>query len=362
MMTGLTKLFPVLMSVLAATACASPISTSPGPHAVGAEALRVEEQGFVTIGSIPQWVTISGADRRNPVVLFLHGGPGNPLSPYSRSLYGSWCDQFTIVQWDQRGAGRTFGRNPQSADAPLTMDLMVSDGVEVAEYLKRRLGAEKILLVGGSWGSALGVHMAKLRPDLFHLYIGVGQLVGERENQAASMSRLRALAEAAADQPTLDVIAALGPPPWTNPRNFGILRRMTRAYEKKVVDAAPASWWVRDPAYATASDETEYEAGEDYSYLQFVGTTGKGLLAAVDLRRLGTRFEVPIHLIQGAEDLVTTPGVARSWYDTIDAPRKAYVVVQRAGHDPNAAVLSAVRTILVTHVDAVSAARSQQLK
>jgi pimeloyl-ACP methyl ester carboxylesterase len=199
--------------------------------------------------------------------------------------------------------------------------------------------------------------MVKRRPDLFHLYVGMGQLVGEQENQASAVARLRALAETAGDQPTLTALAALGPPPWTNPRNFGILRRLTRAYEAKAVDPAPTSWWVPDPAYATPSYEAEYEAGEDYSYLQFVGANGNGLLASINLRELGPRFEVPIHLVQGAEDLVTTPDVARAWFDTIEAPRKEYVLIPRAGHDPNQAALAAVRAILDGHADQMRGSR-----
>ena len=228
---------------------------------------------------------------------------------------------------------------------------MARDGIEVAEYLKRHLGVDKIILVGGSWGSALGVHMVKRRPDLFHLDVGVGQLIGEEENQSSTVARLRGLAEAANDQPTLEALLALGPPPWTNPRNFGILRRLTRRYEALAADAAPPSWWVLDPAYATPSYEAQYEAGEDYSYLQFVGASGNGLLAAVNVRALGARFEIPVFLVQGADDLVTTHEVARAWFETIEAPRKQFVLVQRAGHDPNRASLAAVRAILDRHVD-----------
>lgn len=322
------------------------------PKVLAASAVErsaIEERGFVPIGGIPQWVTISGANRGNPVVLFLHGGPGNPLSPFSRSLYGDWATRFTIVQWDQRGAGRTFVRNPETTATRLSMDRMVRDGIEVAEYLRRHLDTNRIILVGGSWGSALGVHMLRRRPDLFRLYVGLGQLVEEKENQTASVDRLRALAEEAGDQPTLEALRALGPPPWTNPRNSGILRRLTRTYERRAVDAAPASWWVADPAYATPSYEAEAEAADDYSYLQFVGAEGRGMLDEVDLRALGTRFEVPIHLIQGAEDLVTTPSVARSWFDSINAPGKSFVLLERTGHDPNPAALAAVRRILEAH-------------
>lgn len=356
-MIGPNRIVAAVMSMLAAASCATPIASPVTPAARLESPSSIEEQNFVPIGGIEQWVTISGKDRRNPPVLFLHGGPGNPLSPYSRSLYGTWTDRFTIVQWDQRGAGRTFGRNPQTANTPLTLDLMVRDGIQVAEYLRQHLDTGKIALVGGSWGSALGMHMVRLRPDLFHLYVGVGQLVEEGENQTASLRQLGALAEAASDRATIEAIERLGPPPWANPRNFGILRRLTRQYEARATDPAPASWWVPDPAYATPAYEAEYEAGEEYSYLQFVGPNGSGLLDAIDLRRLGSRFEVPIYLVQGQEDLVTAPLVARAWFDSIAAPRKEFVLVERTGHDPNPALLASVRAILERHLREGSGSR-----
>ncbi|HEV2044292.1 MAG TPA: alpha/beta fold hydrolase, partial [Sphingomicrobium sp.] len=262
-----------MLFVISALLLASSVRAAPGERQSAAGQPRisaVQESRFIPVGGIQQWLTISGSDRSNPIVVFLHGGPGNPLSPYSRSLYGGWAKDFTIVQWDQRGAGRTFEANPQSADMALTIDRMASDGIEVVEHLTRHLGQPKVLLVGGSWGSALGVHMIARRPDLFHAYVGVGQLVSESANQAASLQQLRLLAVAGNDQVTLDGITALGAPSWSNPRNFGKLRRLTRTYEAKTVEPAPAAWWVPEPAYATPSYERAYEAGEEYSYLQFV--------------------------------------------------------------------------------------------
>ena len=295
----------------------------------------IHESGFVSIGGIRQWVTIDGDSRSNPVVLFIHGGPGNPLSPFSKSLYGAWAKDFTIAQWDQRGAGRTFMENPATAQDKLALERMTHDGIEVAEYLSRHLGQPKVLLVGGSWGSALAVHMIRKRPDLFRAYVGVGQLVEEKVNQASSLRELRRRAAAAQDKATLDAIDALGAPPWSDPRNFGKMRRLTRKYEAMAAEAAPASWWVPDPAYTSAEYEKAYEAGEEYSYIQFVGEHGEGLMSTIDLAALGTDFAVPIYLVQGAEDLVTTPKVSRAWFDTLKAPDKAYVVVRGAGHDPN---------------------------
>ena len=171
------------------------------------------------VGGIEQWVTIKGGSCANPVILFLHGGPGNTLSPYADSIYGSWEKDFTLVQWDQRGAGRTYGRNAPPADPALTLERMAEDGIALAEYLARRLGKKRIILMGGSGGSILGVHMARSRPDLFHAYVGVAQIVSYRDNQSASYSRVMAMARAAGDRPTISALEALGPPPWENPRN-----------------------------------------------------------------------------------------------------------------------------------------------
>ncbi len=146
----------MILSAIATSAAACP---SPAP---------VSLDSFVPIGGIEQWVTVRGSNCANAVVLFLHGGPGNPLSPYSEAIYKDWERDFTIVQWDQRGSGRTFGRNPAAAEGTLSVERMARDGIEVAEYLASRFKQKKVYLVGGSWGSVLGVHMAKARPDLFH--------------------------------------------------------------------------------------------------------------------------------------------------------------------------------------------------
>lgn len=315
-----------------------------------APARTLREERFVPIGGIEQWVTIKGGSCANPVILFLHGGPGNTLSPYADSIYGAWEKDFTLVQWDQRGAGRTYGRSASAADPPLTIERMAEDGIALAEYLARRLGQKRIILTGGSWGSILGVHMARARPDLFHAYVGVAQIVSYRDNQSASYSKVMAMARAAGDRPTIAALEALGPPPWENPRNSGVLRRATRAYEAKTVIPAPKSWWVRAPAYDTPQMREEYSEGEDYSFLQFVGRKGDGMFSRVDLPGLGPGFDIPVFIIQGSEDLVATPEVARRYFDGIAAPQKEFVLVPHTGHDPNVALVEAQYRIMSERV------------
>lgn len=311
---------------------------------------NIDEQGFVAINGIAQWVTIKGDDRRNPVILFLHGGPGNTMSPYADNIYGAWARDFTLVQWDQRGAGLTYGKNRPSDDTPLTVAQLRDDGLALAEHLLRRLGQRKLILMGGSWSSILGVEMAKARPGLFYAYVGSSHMVSYRDNPPATYAALLALTRAAGDTENTAKLEALGPPPWTDPHNFGIVRRIDRKYEALATDAAPGAWWHPAALYATPQALADYEAGEDYSYLQFVGLHGDGMFSRVDLPALGTRFELPFFMIQGEQDLLTRPQLARRYFDSISAPQKGFVLLPRVGHDPNQRMVDAQYDVLKNRV------------
>lgn len=349
-MRTIHMLLAALLLGISPLAAQNAVSEEPVISACTATEQRVHEDTFLSIGGIDQWVTMRGANCANPVLLFLHGGPGNPLSPYADSIFGAWESEFTLVHWDQRGAGRTFSRNPDTKQSELTIEKMTQDGIELASYLITRFGKRKIILIGGSWGSVLGVHMVKSRPDLFHAYIGVAQLVNYRQNQIASYEAVLDSARKAGDESTLSTIESLGPPPWSNPRNLGVLRRATRKYEAGTSTPAPDSWWVASSEYATPEMQAAYEAGEDYSYLQFVGLDGDGMFSRVDLPALGTTFDLPLFLVQGTQDLVTTPEVTKGYFDTIEAPRKEYIIISRTGHDFNAAVVDALYAILMEDI------------
>src|ERR1700722_19536206 len=116
----------------------------------------IDESGFVPIGGIDQWIAIQGRDANNPAILFLHGGPGEAQSPFLK-LFLPWEQAFTVANWDQRGSGKTFGRNGPLTPA-MTLDRLVDDALEVAQHVCDRLGKKKVILVGHSWGSFLGVH------------------------------------------------------------------------------------------------------------------------------------------------------------------------------------------------------------
>jgi pimeloyl-ACP methyl ester carboxylesterase len=315
-----------------------PTCTTPGK--------AVDEKGFVPIGGIEQWVRIKGSSCTNPIIVVVHGGPGNPNTPFADNLYKAWEKDFTIVQWDQRGAGMTYGRNPLTDDVPLVVERLRDDGLEVARYVAKRFGKQKVILMGGSWSSVIGVYMAKSNPEMFCGYVSSSQLVNESGEERASYDATLSLARAANDNDAVAILDALGPPPWTNPRNPGILRRVMRKHEGLRTEPAPKSWWVYAAEYTTPKAEADYTAGEDYSWLQYVGMKGDGIASKINLYKLGPKFGMPFYMVQGQEDLMTMPAPSKRYFDFLQAPRKEFVLVPRTGHDPNQLMLDAQYRLL----------------
>lgn len=310
---------------------------------------KIAEEKFVSIGGIDQWITVSGTRCENPVVLYVHGGPGNAASPFADSIFEPWEKNFIVVQWDQRGAGRTYSKNGPSIEPTMTMDRMVKDGIEVAEYLTKHLGKQKIILVGESWGSILGIQMVKQRPDLFHAYVGVSQFVNVRANHTATYKRLLELAQASGDQQTIADLESIGPPPWNPLNKWKLFRKAVLKYEAKRVTAAPLPM-SRSPEYSSPSELAQNEEADDFSFIHFEGMTMSGPLEQVDLPALGTSFAVPVYMVQGQEDLKALPQLAKSYFDSIQAPRKQFVVVPGCGHDMSVERFNIISGLLLDEI------------
>lgn len=127
----------------------------------------------ISLGGINQWISIRTKDIQNPILLYLHGGPGTPVMPLFRHFQAPLENYFIVIQWDQRGAGKSFSWHiPKES---MTIEQFISDLHELIVLLCKRFNKEKIYLMGHSWGSVLGIKIVQRYPQLFHAYIGVGQ-------------------------------------------------------------------------------------------------------------------------------------------------------------------------------------------
>jgi pimeloyl-ACP methyl ester carboxylesterase len=310
----------------------------------------VVEENFVSINGIEQWVTIKG-ERSKPIILFLHGGPGSPLSPYADALYSTWEKDFILVQWDQRGTGKTFGRtapaelSPEYLKAnPLTVEQMSADGIELAQYLIKHLGKQKVILFGTSWGSALGASMALKRPDLFYAYVGHSQVVNLDNNLISAYPKVSRMAQAANDQEAMATLNTLGKPPYSLARNTGQFMRILKKYERANSTPAPAQWFELSPGYDNEKDAQYRSDGDDYSFVNFAGDSRldiKAMVSSFNLLKDGWEFKLPVYLIQGEEDILTPKESTQAYFSKIRAPKKEYVLLPKTAHGFNQAVLDA---------------------
>ena len=288
----------------------------------------IDEATYVKIGGIEQWITIRGEDRNNPVLLFLHGGPGDATNPWGYAAFRSWLKYFTVVQWDQRGSGRTFGRNGASSASTITPDRMVQDGIELSEMLKKRWHKDKIVLVGHSWGSVLGFFMVKARPDLFYAFIGTGQVAAEFSRSSAVA--YTTLLERASRQGNLQAVQELkgvGPPPYKDGKGFGVLHKWAMLFERADVFLASALGFALTAPGYSVGDINDWFEGQRVS-----GEHLEPFFDELDRKLLGGELAVPVFVIQGAEDYTTPVSLAKSYLDLLRAPHKGFATIESAGH------------------------------
>ena len=307
----------------------------------------IHEENYILINGIEQWVTIQGESTK-PIILFIHGGPGSPMSPYSNTLYKEWEKDFIIVQWDQRGSGRTYGRNaPEELTPeylklhPLTLDQMTSDGIELSQYLLKHLRKPRLILFGTSWGSALGVKMATKQPSLFYAYVGHSQIV-DTGIDSTLYNKVYHIAENIGDTASLALLNTIGKPPYEKAQYVGQLMRILKKYERASSVPAPGSWFVEAPAYDNPKDNKNQRDGDDYSFVNFTGDKQLGvesMSAKIDFLKDNLDFKIPVYLIQGNEDILTPKEKTKRYFDKINAPKKKYFLLPKTAHGFNLSVL-----------------------
>jgi pimeloyl-ACP methyl ester carboxylesterase len=209
----------------------------------------------------------------------------------------------------------------------ITIDRMAQDGVELAELLRKTLQKEKIVLVGHSWGSILGVFMVKARPDLFYAFVGTGQVADSLRNYAVAYEELLKKAERLGDQRAIRELKEVGPPPYSNGRGYAVQRKWSNLFEG--ADSFLSSMFgfaLSAPGYSVR-DINDWIEGQDLSGQRLIPQT-----SALDSQKLGGEFALPVFVIQGAEDFTTPTSLARSLLNSLHAPRKAFAAVEGGGH------------------------------
>lgn len=315
---------------------ALPPSTPPVLGADGRPAPgSVAEITTVELGGTEQTISIRAADPESPVLLYLAGGPGQSDIAFSRVLLEPLTADFVVVVLDQRGTGMSYAALDPTAG--LTLDRAVADTLELTEYLRDRFAEERIYLLGESWGSTLGVLAVQQRPDLFHAYIGSGQMVSQRVTDQIIWRDLLAYADATGDGALYDQVLTFGEPPyrdtpWANSVVMGYYDAIGTPY------TPPAAYLSRGQASGIGPFgilASEYSLVDKANVLRGLIDTFSIMypqLQEIDFRADVTELDVPVYLLDGVNELRGRRDLATEWFDRLSAPHKELITYPDAGH------------------------------
>ena len=293
----------------------------------------VQEEYAVEIGGIRQWVNVRGQDRDNPMVLFVHGGPASPVIPTLWQFQRPLEEYFTVVNYDQRGAGRTLLLNPQDAVADtLRIQRYVDDAIALAEHLRTRYAQRKLVLMAHSWGTVVAMHAALQRPDLFHAYVGIGQVINVRTNEQVSFDYGLRTARAKGNTEAVREMEAIAPYPGDQPitrERIVIARKWPQFYGGLTAYRAESTYFFQGPRLSPDYDDAARCAINAGS----VFTLGRLLDEFLQVDFTGVEdFPIPVVMFMGRHDYTTPSEPTAAWLAKVRAPYKQGVWFEHSAH------------------------------
>lgn len=276
----------------------------------------------IRLGGVEQWVLIRGHDRDSPVLLFLHGGPGMPAMFLAHAFQRRLEREFVVVQWDRRGAGKSF--DAASDRTGLSVRRTLEDAYELTRILRTRFGQDRIYLVGHSWGSYLGLLAVREHPEYYLAFVGTGQMAGDRGQVAAE--RREFLARAAAETGDPELRARLAAPLVEVTEDdlfrYGGELHAARNFLPILMTG------LRAPEY-TLRDIANVKKGSD-----LVGREMKYDVEPKPLEGEIPALEVPVFFLLGRHDFNTPSRLAAEYLNRLSAPLNGLVWFERSAHFP----------------------------
>ncbi|WP_340020087.1 alpha/beta hydrolase [Paenibacillus sp. FSL H3-0457] len=296
------------------------------PKIKGENSISMLEQ--VEINGTGHEVMIRGVDRTNPILIFVHGGPGCSEIPYVRKYQKELEQHFTVVHYDQRGSGKSYHFFEDYSN--LTTDVLVDDLLALRDYVSKELGQEKVILIGHSFGTYIGMKAAAKAPTQFHAYIGIGQMANTLQSELESLEYTYEQAKQAGnedDVKKLELIrSSIEQGKELTPRillqKYGGAARLINENRDYI------SGFLLNPEY-NGLDMIRFYSGMFSSQdILLREAFDQNLPDIVD------HLEIPTYFVTGKYDYMTTANAARDYFDVLDAPIKDFIVFNESAHYP----------------------------
>ncbi|WMM23901.1 alpha/beta hydrolase [Tissierella sp. MB52-C2] len=299
------------------------------PKIEGENSVAVIEK--IKLGGLEQTILIRGKDTSNPVLLFLHGGPGYPQISFARRYEKRLEDSFVVVNWDQRGSGMSYSSNiPKES---MNRGQFIEDTKELIDYLCEKYQKEKIYLVGHSWGTELGLYVIDKYPEKVAAFISVGQVVDGIESEVVSYDYVLEMANKNKNQKAMNDLVRIGRPPYKNTvsdtatqrrwlSKYGGVERKVNTLKYIVLGS------IFSPEY-TGIDGIKFALGNKFS-----ADTMWGHNKDLDFIRDMPEVKVPIYFCAGRYDYNTPSVLTEEYYNQIIAPKKEFIWFEESAHFP----------------------------
>lgn len=300
------------------------------PKIEGENSVAIIEK--IKLGGLEQAILVRGKDISNPVLLFLHGGPGYPQISFARKYEKKLENNFVVVNWDQRGSGMSYSSNiPKES---MNRDQFIEDTKELIDYLCEKYEKEKIYLVGHSWGTELGLYVVDKYPEKVAAFISIGQVVNGIESEVISYDYVLEIANKNKDQKALDDLMRIGEPPYKNTVNdTAAQRKWLSKYggvERKVDTLRDIILGSIFSSEYTGIDGIKFTLGNKFS-----ADTMWGHNKDLDFIRDIPEVKVPIYFCAGRYDYNTPSVLIEEYYNEIIAPKKEFIWFEESAHFPN---------------------------
>lgn len=301
----------------------------------------------IKLGDINQWISIRGKSTTNPILLYLHGGPGTPVMPLLRHFQAPLEEHFIVVQWEQRGAGKSFSwKTPKET---MTIEQFISDLHELIEILRKRFNKEKIFLMGHSWGSVFGTVTVQRHPKLFCAYIGVGQASNTIETEKIMYQFALDKARELNNKKAIKKLGKIGPPfdglqpPYKNFYKGGYQAKMgvyglVLKFGGIIYKARDYNTFLRLLLKYLPLFKPEYNLFDLFRIIQgniFSTKIMMKELLKVNLFEQVPELKVPVYILMGRHDYNWSAELAKKYFDTLKAPKKEFIWFEKSAHAPN---------------------------
>ena len=292
--------------------------------------MRIDKKESLTIGGITQWISLRSANIKNPIILFLHGGPGTAQISFSRKSQRRLEDSFLVINWDQRGSGRSYSRSLRKED--MKIERFIEDTEELIEYLLERFGQEKVYLVGQSWGTIIGAYVTAKRPDLIWAYIAIGQIVDMERGELISYQFTLEEARRLNNKKAIQQLEKIGQPPYARLSDGGVQRKWLSkfhgaAYEGTLEGTILKNVSIRD---LRPFDIIRFVTGAMFSLSTLENEQNK-VKILIDVPEM----KIPVYFCCGRRDYNVPFELVVEYAEKLKAPQKRILWFDHSAHLPN---------------------------